>query len=69
MKYEVKKLVENGARSIEEIAETLQILPATAATYVAWVRQEKHKEGKTIVTCFIKSKTYISVQPLSLFNI
>lgn len=69
VKEQVLRLLNEGANSIEEIAETLGKTSKNISTNLTYIRKELAEQGKTIVSYRKDSRTYLAITDLSIFGI
>ena len=69
VKIQVKDLIDSGYNCIEDIAEELGKTSKNISTYLTYIRRDLKKDRKTIVSYRMNNKTYISIQPWSIFGI
>lgn len=69
VKEQVMKLIESGFNTIEDIADELDKTSKNISTNLTYIRKELAQSGQTIVSYRQNSKTYLSIQNLSIFGI
>lgn len=66
---QVETLLDEGYNCIEDIAAELDKTSKNVSTYLTYIRKKLRKKDMTIVSYRTNGKTYVSIQPLSIFGI
>ena len=69
VKEQVLRLIESGFNTIESISAELDKTSKNISSNLTYLRKDLAESGRTIISQRINNKTYVTIQPMSIFGI